>query len=123
MVQPAERVLCWGLQRAMLLLSTSLLTTSGVAVPRSRGVQSHFDATLSMCRTRTSHVLLAPESGLVLLVAGAPSSHVSAAFCCIIFAICVSCSSLHCYNQCGVQTMNRSKQQMHGDGRQRLALQ
>jgi hypothetical protein len=29
------------------------------------------------------------------MVAGAPSSHVSAAFCCIVFAICLSCNSLH----------------------------
>jgi hypothetical protein len=31
------------------------------------------------------------------MVAGAPSSHVSAAFCCIVLSICVSCNSLHSY--------------------------
>jgi hypothetical protein len=30
------------------------------------------------------------------MVAGAPSRHVSAAFRCIVFAICVSCNAFHC---------------------------
>jgi hypothetical protein len=29
------------------------------------------------------------------MVAGAPSRHVSAAFCCIVFAVCVSCNPFH----------------------------
>jgi hypothetical protein len=28
-----------------------------------------------------------------------PSSHVSAAFCCIVFAVCVSCNPFHCFCQ------------------------
>jgi hypothetical protein len=34
------------------------------------------------------------------MVAGAPSRHVSAAFCCIVFAICVSCNPFLCSFQC-----------------------
>jgi hypothetical protein len=37
------------------------------------------------------------------MVAGAPSSHVSAAFCCIVFAICVYCNPFHALTQPDLQ--------------------